>query len=698
MDTRSKMNPLFSVIVASYNYANLIGETLESLLAQTYQDYEIIVVDDGSTDNSLSVIDNYMKQSDKIKLYTHPDHQNKGLIETIKLGIQMSSGEYIAFCESDDLWTSNHLEEKAKVIRENSHVFIISNDVEVFGEPEAVEIRKRYVNEIKEKISEGFNLVSLDAIKDFNVIPTFSCVTIRKWLFDYIDFNSPIPAWVDFWIYRQILQRYDLYFLPQKLTRWRMHDSYNDPAKAAEYTKRSKDFMAKSNQLVFYPQDKYLFTVTKDTFHHSKSWSETVYFLQLYQKVSHDKELIKKIRSKFLWYRILQFWRNHSWKKYTVKAIDYPSFLPSGTSHHKKILLFSHEMSLTGAPRALCNLAEALKENGFYPVILSPAPNEMEEETKRLGIPVVVDSLLELKLYQRDEALYRFINNFDILFFNTISCLHYALYLPNLKQRKVAWIHEGEMSFRLNPAKDIQEAFQLLDNIYTVGEYSKSFALPYTSSPEKIKTLLYGCPDIAISPKEDNRNNTASPRSEKLNILTIGTIDRRKGMHLINKALEEMSPAILDKINVTIIGTSVSKSITASLKKSKYKCLHYLGPKIHQEVISILQDSDILLCPSLDDPMPIVCTEAMMLQKVIIVSDHTGTASFIKNGESGFVIPAGSSQAIANAIETAMKQKENFARIGKEARKIYEQNFTMEVFEKNVQEIFNNQETKKELQ
>ena len=684
------MNPLFSVIVASYNYANLIGETLDSLLAQTYQDYEIIIVDDGSSDNSLSVIDKYMKQSDKIKLYTHPNHQNKGLIETIKLGIQMSSGEYIAFCESDDLWMPKHLEEQAKVIQENSNVFIISNDVEVFGQPESIKIRKKYVQEIKEQLSAGPNHISLDTIREFNTIPTFSCVTIKKWLFNYINFNSPIPAWIDFWVYRQILQRYDLYFLPQKLTRWRMHNSYNDPTKAAEYTKHAKEFMEKSNKLIFYPQDKSLFTITKNIFHHSKSWSETLYFLKSYQKVSHDKELRKKIWIKFLWYRILQFWHNHSWKKYYVKSIDYSSFLPTGTSHQKKILLFSHEMSITGAPRALCALAEALKKNGYYPVIMSPSQNKMEEETERLGIPVIEDSLLELKLYQRDEALYNFINCFDVLFFNTISCFNYVLYLPNLKQKKVAWIHEGETSFRLTPTKDIEEAFSLLDNVYTVGEYSKSFTLPYTNAPEKIKTLLYGCPDIAVRQKQESQGDLVPHISKKLNILIIGTIDKRKGMHLINKALDEMSSTTLGGINITIVGPSISKSITASLKKSKYKCLHYLGTRSHQEVVSILNNCDILLCPSLDDPMPIVCTEAMILQKVIIVSDHTGTASFIRNGENGFVISAGSPQAIANAIETAMKQRENFAKIGKEARKIYEQYFTMEVFEKNIKEIFIN--------
>ena len=90
--------------------------------------------------------------------------------------------------------------------------------------------------------------------------------------------------------------------------------------------------------------------------------------------------------------------------------------------------------------------------------------------------------------------------------------------------------------------------------------------------------------------------------------------------------------------------------------------------------------------PSLDDPMPIVCTEAMMLSKPIIVSDHTGTASLIKEGESGFVVQAGNPQSLANAIKISVNNKEKLAAMGKQARTVFEQYFTNNIFRNQVKE------------
>ena len=98
--TIMKKQPLISVIVASYNYAKYIKETLDSLIRQTNKSFEVIVVDDGSRDQSLPIIEEYANRFKNIKLYTHPGNQNRGLAETVKLGIEKSNGEYIAFCES----------------------------------------------------------------------------------------------------------------------------------------------------------------------------------------------------------------------------------------------------------------------------------------------------------------------------------------------------------------------------------------------------------------------------------------------------------------------------------------------------------------------------------------------------------------------------------------------------------------------
>lgn len=72
----------------------------------------------------------------------------------------------------------------------------------------------------------------------------------------------------------------------------------------------------------------------------------------------------------------------------------------------------------------------------------------------------------------------------------------------------------------------------------------------------------------------------------------------------------------------------------------------------HEQLLQLFANVDIALSPSLDDPMPIVCTEAMALEKGVIVSENTGTASFIENGKkNGYKVPAGDPVALAEAIE-----------------------------------------------
>lgn len=89
-----------SVIVPSYNYGHLISETLDSVLSQTYKDWECIIVDDGSTDNTRQVVEKYLKRDGRFK-YIH--QKNKGLAGARNSGILNASGEYIQLLDADDL-------------------------------------------------------------------------------------------------------------------------------------------------------------------------------------------------------------------------------------------------------------------------------------------------------------------------------------------------------------------------------------------------------------------------------------------------------------------------------------------------------------------------------------------------------------------------------------------------------------------
>lgn len=221
------MNIKFTIITASYNYENFIKETIESVLAQSYQNWEMIIVDDGSKDNSLSVIDLYCKKDERIKLYTHENNQNKGLIETLKLGINKAQTDWLVFLESDDTITPDYLEKKLNVIQNNPEVKFIFNAVNLFGAQDRIKIYDEYFSYCKKLLSENqYPKNQLKCFKKTNPVPTFSCVALKKELFEGIDFNSPIQAIVDYYIWMQIAKKTSFYYLDEKLTNWRMHDSY----------------------------------------------------------------------------------------------------------------------------------------------------------------------------------------------------------------------------------------------------------------------------------------------------------------------------------------------------------------------------------------------------------------------------------------------------------------------------------------
>lgn len=104
-------NQLVSVIIPFFNTDRFLQETIDSVFAQTYSNWELFLVDDGSTDQSTEIALGYAKQYPEIIWYLqHAEHQNRGLNETINLGINKAQGEFIAVLDSDDIWLPTKLE------------------------------------------------------------------------------------------------------------------------------------------------------------------------------------------------------------------------------------------------------------------------------------------------------------------------------------------------------------------------------------------------------------------------------------------------------------------------------------------------------------------------------------------------------------------------------------------------------------
>ena len=109
---------MISVIIPYYNSENTIIRALESVVKQTFTDYEVILVDDSSTDSSHSIVDNYMKKHKHVS-FKHYCQKNTGPSEARNLGISKSDADYIAFLDSDDSWVENKLEIQIKLMKNN---------------------------------------------------------------------------------------------------------------------------------------------------------------------------------------------------------------------------------------------------------------------------------------------------------------------------------------------------------------------------------------------------------------------------------------------------------------------------------------------------------------------------------------------------------------------------------------------------
>jgi len=106
--------PLITVIVVNYNYARYLGECIDSVIAQTYPNLEIIVVDDGSTDNSLNVLQAY---GEKLRVL---HQENKGVSAARNAGVFASRGEWIAFLDSDDTWQPEKVQKQSTYIQDSA--------------------------------------------------------------------------------------------------------------------------------------------------------------------------------------------------------------------------------------------------------------------------------------------------------------------------------------------------------------------------------------------------------------------------------------------------------------------------------------------------------------------------------------------------------------------------------------------------
>jgi glycosyltransferase involved in cell wall biosynthesis len=235
MKVKSK-NPLVSVILPTYNRGWILTEAIDSVLAQDYKGYELIVVDDGSTDNTREILDTYGQNIIVLR------QTNKGVSAARNRGIAEAGGQLIAFLDSDDLWLPRKLSRQVD--------FFNLNPAAVINQTEEIWIRNGVRVNPKDRHRKPSGMIFERSLGLCLVSP--SAVMIKKTLFDAVGvFDESLPACEDYDLWLRISCRYPVHLIetPQIIKRGGHGDQLSKAAGLDRFRIQSLEKIIESGRL-----------------------------------------------------------------------------------------------------------------------------------------------------------------------------------------------------------------------------------------------------------------------------------------------------------------------------------------------------------------------------------------------------------------------------------------------------------------
>jgi teichuronic acid biosynthesis glycosyltransferase TuaG len=213
------MSNKITIITPTYNSSKFIKRTIDSVLEQTYTDWEFLLIDDHSTDNTVEIINEFVKNDPRIKLLSTP--QNSGGPALPKnVGIENATGEYVAFLDHDDEWLPKKLEKQLEIFNRsaNKKLGIVAC---------YLNIKNTFDNKIISKYHSIYIDNSLINMLQYNYLNTSSCVMTKLSILKEVgpfDINFKVSDDWDMWL-RILRLNYKLDYVPEYLTNYNRHEN-----------------------------------------------------------------------------------------------------------------------------------------------------------------------------------------------------------------------------------------------------------------------------------------------------------------------------------------------------------------------------------------------------------------------------------------------------------------------------------------
>ena len=209
------MSPTVSVIIPTHNRELLIGQTIQSVLDQTYTDFEILVVDNGSTDQTRVVVE----AIDDPRVHYHFQENTGGPAGPRNSGIALARGRYIAFLDSDDLWLPEKLKAHVAIMEEHSELGLVFGQHRPFGPSVGV------VNPFPDLVKARSGMVFENLFLSWNFIPCLEALVRRSALEEVgvFDEDSALRNVEDYDLWLRLARQFPIKFVPGVTSRYRLH-------------------------------------------------------------------------------------------------------------------------------------------------------------------------------------------------------------------------------------------------------------------------------------------------------------------------------------------------------------------------------------------------------------------------------------------------------------------------------------------
>ena len=229
--------PVVSVAIPSYNHSKYVCHTIDSIFAQTFTETELIIIDDGSADDSVEVIKNKLKEYPD-RSFKFIDRENRGLCRTLNESLQLSKGEYFCYIGSDDFWYPEKLEKQLKAINSGAE-----NTAASYADSDIIDAEGK----IKDRLGRQYQYHGGDIYMDLLHIkfcpPSPTNLFLRNAIVSVGGFNeNHLIEDLDLWV--RIAQKYNVAYIDEPLAGFRFHGentSLKYPEKMLEYVGRVLD-------------------------------------------------------------------------------------------------------------------------------------------------------------------------------------------------------------------------------------------------------------------------------------------------------------------------------------------------------------------------------------------------------------------------------------------------------------------------